>query len=264
LIVDPWAVAEIANDLSSVLSEDAARLLLGALDGDGTGPAFRHAVRNHVPDDAQQLVHALAAACGGSSATLVALASAVVTRSRAEAEQGSTEIVWTGPATVPVPSHRPTAAVAHELIASAKEHITLATFSAGRVDDLIDALDKRRRDGVQIRLLLETPKPDGTGPDAPKVFERLVPYVKALHWPRTSRESRDWTSMHVKVLIRDADAVLLTSANMSRTAMRDNMELGLKIEGGSIPARLKKHFDDLEEGDVLRPLNGTTSSTEAP
>lgn len=257
--MDPWAVAEIANDLSSVLSEHAAKLLLGALDGNVTGPAFRHAVRNHVPDDAQPLVHALVAACGGSSATLVALAAAVVTRSRVEGEQGSTEIVWTGPATLPVPSHRPTAAVAHELIASAKEHITLATFSAGKVDDLIDALDKRRRDGVKIRLVLETPKSDGTGPDGPKTFERLVPYVNALHWPRPSRESHDWTSMHVKVLIRDTDAVLLTSANMSHAAMRDNMELGVKIEGGSIPARLRKHFDDLEEGEVLLPLTGSVA-----
>jgi cardiolipin synthase A/B len=254
LIVDPWEVADIANDLSSLLSEDAARLLLGALDGNVTGPAFRHAVRNHVPDDAQPLVHALVAACGGSSVTTAALASAVVTRSRVEAEQGSAEIVWTGPATVPVPSHRPTAAVAHELIASAKGHITLATFSAGKVDDLIEALDKRRRDGVKIRLLLETPRPDGTGPDGPKAFERLVPYVDSLHWPRASRQSPDWTSMHVKVLIRDADAVLITSANMSRAAMRDNMELGVKIEGGSIPVRLGRHFDDLQEMGILESL----------
>jgi phosphatidylserine/phosphatidylglycerophosphate/cardiolipin synthase-like enzyme len=61
--------------------------------------------------------------------------------------------------------------------------------------------------------------------------------------------------MHVKVLIRDAEAALVTSANMSRSAMRDNMELGLKIEGGPIPARLKKHFDDLEDAGVLVGLS---------
>ena len=44
----------------------------------------------------------------------------------------------TGPATVPVGNHRPTAAVIHELIASAKSRITLATYSAGNVDDIID------------------------------------------------------------------------------------------------------------------------------
>lgn len=251
---NPWAVAEIASDLSSVLSERAARSLLEAVTGDLTGPAFRHAVRNHVPEVAQELVHALVASCGGTSAAITAIAAAIATRSQVEAEHGTTEIVWTGPATVPVPAHRPTAAVAHELIASAKRHITLATFSAGKIDDLIAALENRRREGVNIRLLLETPRSDGTGPDGPAAFERLVPYVNALHWPRKSRESPDWTSMHVKVLIRDADAALLTSANMSHAAMRDNMELGVKIEGGSIPARLKKHFDDLEESAVLMPV----------
>lgn len=254
MALNPWAVAEIASDLSSVLSEYAARSLLEAVAGDLTGPAFRHAVRSHVPEAAQQLVHALVASCGGESLAIAALASAIVTRSHVEAEHGTTEIVWTGPATVPVSSHRPTAAVAHELIASAKEHITLATFSAGKIDDLIAALDKRRREGVKIRLLLETQRSDGTGPDGPTVFERLVPYVNALHWPRKSRESPDWTSMHVKVLIRDDDAALLTSANMSRAAMRDNMELGVKIEGGSIPARLRKHFDDLEASAILVPI----------
>jgi len=85
-----------------------------------------------------------------------------------------------------------------------------ATYSAGNVDDLIVlivALDKRRRDGVDVRLVLETVRSDGTGPDCPRVFKSLIPYVRALEWPRKSRPSHDWTSMHVKILIRDADAV---------------------------------------------------------
>lgn len=237
------------------MSPEMARSLVSAIAEASGGAALRHALRTWAPDAAQPLVLALLEDPDLDIATVGAIiATAVVTASRVEGQLGRTEIVWTGPRTVPVSSHRPTAAVAHELIASAKEHLTLATYSAGRVDDLIEALDKRRRDGVNVRLLLETPKSDGSGPDCPKVFERLVPYVNALQWPRATRQDHDWTSMHVKVLIRDADAVLLTSANMSRAAMRDNMELGVKIEGGSIPARLKKHFDDLEDGGVLASL----------
>ena len=93
------------------------------------------------------------------------------------------------------------------------------------------ALDARRREGVEIRLLLETPEVGRVRPDCPKVFESLLPYVKALEWPRTTRENHDWTSMHVKVLIRDSDAVLVTSANMSESAMRHNMEVGCRDQG---------------------------------
>ena len=190
----------------------------------------------------------------GLERACASLAASVATRHRIEEEAERIEIVWTGPASVPVPNHRPTAAVMHELIASAKTHITLATYSAGKVDDLIAALDQRRRDGVDIRLLLETPQSDGSGPDCPKVFEKLVPYVNALEWPRDSRADHDWTSMHVKVLIRDDDAVLVTSANLSQAAMRNNMELGLELRGGTIAARLRKHFDELEDAGTLKPL----------
>lgn len=250
--MDAWEIAQVADEVAELMSPEAAHSLLDAIDGQPGGAAVRHAIRTHAPEAAQPLLNSLLAQPDLDARTVAAVvATAVVTAGRVEGQLGQTEIVWTGPKTVPVSSHRPTAAVAHELIASAKEHLTLATYSAGNVADLIEALDKRRREGLNIRLLLETPKSDGSGPDCPKVFHRLVPYVNALQWPRTSRQDHDWTSMHVKVLIRDADAVLLTSANMSRAAMRDNMELGVRIEGGSIPARLKKHFDDLEENGVL-------------
>lgn len=253
--MDAWEIARVASEVAELLAPESAHSILTAIADEPNGAAIRHAVRTHAPEAAQPLLNSLLNGPDVSAATAAAaIASAVVATRRVESEFGRTEIVWTGPSTVPVSSHRPTAAVAHELIASAKDHLTLATYSAGKVDDLIEALDRRRRGGVNIRLILETPKSDGSGPDCPKVFERLVPYVNALHWPRGSREDHDWTSMHVKVLIRDSDAVLITSANMSRAAMRDNMELGVKMEGGSLPGRLRKHFDELEEAKVLEAI----------
>ena len=251
--METWTLAEIADDISRLISQETARTFVAAVENDSSPAAVRLAIRRHAPTEAQPLLSQLEHDAG-LARTCSALAAAVTTRSRIEAERERVEIVWTGPATIPVPSHRTTAAVAHELIASAKEHITLATYSAGNVDDFIKALDRRRRDSVEIRLLLETPKSDGTGPDCPKVFERLLPYVKALEWPRKSREDHDWTSMHVKVLIKDADAVLVTSANMSEAAMRHNMEVGVEIKGGTVAARLRRHFDELENEGVLKPL----------
>lgn len=257
--MDSWELARAADEISSLLSFDAAHELLAAVEGEPAGPGVRRALRSHAPAEVQPLLVPLIRDAGVDR-TCAALAAAVETRTRLDAETEEIGIVWTGPATVPVPNHRPTAAVIHELIASAKHHITLATYSAGNVDDLVAALDQRRRDGVEIRLLLETVRSDGKGPDCPKVFKQLLPYVAALEWPRKSRPDHDWTSMHVKVLIRDDDALLVTSANMSGAAMRKNMEVGVELRGGSTARRLRKHFDDLVEHGVLVPLS-TTGST---
>lgn len=251
--MDSWELARAADEMSSLLSMEAAQELLAAVEGETPGPAVRRALRGHAPSEVQPLLTTLVRDAG-LERTCAALAAAVATRTRLDAETEQIGIVWTGPATVPVPSHRPTAAVIHELIASAKHHITLATYSAGNVDDLVAALETRRRHGVDVRLLLETVRSDGSGPDCPKVFKQLLPYVTALEWPRKSRPDHDWTSMHVKILIRDDDAVLVTSANMSGAAMRDNMEVGVELRGGLVARRLRRHFDDLEELGVLQPL----------
>lgn len=251
--MDTWELAQAADAASSILSLDAARVLVVALEDHDDPAAVRRALRRHAPAEVQQVLGALIREAG-LSRTCAALAGAISMRATLEASTEQIGIVWTGPATVPVPNHRPTAAVIHELIASAKSHLTLATYSAGNVDDLVSALDTRRQQGVEVRLLLETLRSDGGGSDCPKVFQKLIPYVRALEWPRASRPSHDWTSMHVKILIRDDDAVLVTSANMSGSAMRDNMEVGVELRGGSMARRLRQHFDDLESAGVLRPL----------
>lgn len=251
--MDTWELAQAADEVSGLVSFDTARELLVALEGQQEAAALRRALRRHAPAEVQPLLGALIREAGAQR-TCAALAGAVATRATLEASTEQIGIVWTGPATVPVPNHRPTAVVIHELIASAKSHLTLATYSAGSVHDLVLALDKRRADGVEVRLLLETVRSDGTGPDCPKVFQKLIPYVRALEWPRKSRPNHDWTSMHVKILIRDSDAVLVTSANMSGTALRDNMEVGVELRGGSMARRLRQHFDDLEGLGILQPL----------
>ena len=251
--MDAWTLGGVADDISRLVSVETGRAIVASLEVQSAGPAARKALRSQAPSEVQPLLAQLVEQAG-IDRTCAALAAAIGTRSNVEQERERVQIVWTGPATVAVPSHRTTVAVAHELIASAREHITLATYSAGNVDDFIAALDARRREGVDIRLLLETPRSDGGGPNCPKVFEGLLPYVNALEWPRPSRENHDWTSMHVKVLIRDSDAVLVTSANMSESAMHHNMEVGVEIKGGLTAQRLRQHFDDLERLRVLRPL----------
>lgn len=61
--------------------------------------------------------------------------------------------------------------------------------------------------------------------------------------------------MHIKVLVRDHDAALVTSANFSENAMDHSLELGVLITGNDVPAKLRSHFDELEEHASIIPVH---------
>lgn len=234
------AVAEMSADLVGRVIETlrteppvAVRHLIGTVVPPAARADLRHVVETQTTDVAAAL-----------------LAGAAAAHSKATAGAERIEIVWTGPETVAVPA-RPTETVVDDLIANAREHITLATYSAGNVADVIKRLNARRKDGVDIRLLLEVARSDGTGPDALADFAAIAPYVNTLVWPRQSREAGDWSNMHVKVLIQDDTAALVTSANISKAARTHNMELGVLITGSVTPAALRAHFDELESRAAL-------------
>lgn len=234
------AVAELPGDL-------VARVI----DTLGSAPevAVRHLVGTTVPPAARAPLRRLIAVLPADVAA-AALAGAAASHRAAVASAERIDIVWTGPPTVAVPA-RPTEAVVDDLIANAREHITLATYSAGHVADIVQRLNARRRDGVDIRLVLEIARTDGTGPDSLADFAAIAPYVTTLIWPRQSREGGDWSNMHVKVLIQDDTAALVTSANISKAARSHNMELGVLITGPVTPAALRAHFDELAERRTL-------------
>lgn len=234
-----------------VTVEMPAELIARVIDTLGSAPpvAVRHLIDTLVPPAARPGLRQLVDTQPADVAAAV-LAGAAAARRAAVADTERIEIVWTGPATVAVPA-RPTETVVDDLIANAREHITLATYSAGNVTDIVKRLNGRRKDGVDIRLLLEVARSDGTGPDSLADFAAIAPYVNTLVWPRQSRDAGDWSNMHVKVLIQDDRAALVTSANISKAARTHNMELGLLISGPATPAALRAHFDELEQRQTV-------------
>ena len=59
--------------------------------------------------------------------------------------------------------------------------------------------------------------------------------------------------LHVKCLLCDEFHALVSSANLTDFGLELNMELGLVLHGGDIPARLAKHFMQLiHQGDLRK------------
>ena len=64
-----------------------------------------------------------------------------------------------------------------------------------------------------------------------------------LQWP-TERHPRDEQGhaglMHVKAAVADSRVAFLTSANMTEAALERNIELGVLIRGGNLPASIDR------------------------
>ncbi len=145
--------------------------------------------------------------------------------------------VWTGPESGRGYG-RLTLAVVADLIDEAKIEIMLASYATVPGDTIRRALSAAGARGVQVTLLLERPvdNPNFHGHDDP--FPGL--HARRLVWPAAARPAG--ASMHAKVLIVDRRTALVGSANLTGHALEHNLECGLLIRGGRVPASLADHL----------------------
>lgn len=153
--------------------------------------------------------------------------------------------VWTGPESER--DHgRLTLAVIADLIAEAQREILLASYAAVPSDAIRQALHTAVERHVAITLLLERAidNPQFNSPGDP--FPGLA--ARRLTWPANVRPPG--AAMHAKLLIIDRQTALVGSANLTGHALERNLECGLLIRGGRVPALLVGH---LLSAQGLRP-----------
>lgn len=203
-----------------------------------------HGFRSH----AGQIVAAWSADEDNTSGTGLALAlEALAIAERARAAQ-QLEVVWTGPA-VEIVDCRSTRSVQLALIQKAERSVTLLTFNASD-EELLDALNDANRRGVRVNLIPETV---GFDHDPMPVFNRLDRRVRIYEWPEGSRDRAGAyiARLHAKVFVADDHKALITSANLSYLAAIKNIEVGVLITGGPLPADLAGQITQLIEVGVL-------------
>jgi len=74
------------------------------------------------------------------------------------------------------------------------------------------------------------------------------------YWPQENREHDDNGKhgiLHVKCAVADGKQIFLSSANLTEYAFSINMELGMLVTGGKLPAQVEQHFRRLIETGVL-------------
>jgi phosphatidylserine/phosphatidylglycerophosphate/cardiolipin synthase-like enzyme len=225
--------------------------------GTVANPAYRYQVRALF--DAWRAVPDVS-----GSAIALGLQAACRARGAAQGEQ-SIEVAWTGPTTHAVPVRR-TREVLLELIGLARSRLTVVSFAAYRVPEVLAELGAATERGVDVRLVLEGAD-ESQGRlthDAAAAFRSLGTAVSFYVWPRAARGEAAAGVLHAKAVIADARTALVTSANQTGYALSANMELGLLVSGGTVAARLQAHFDELIAGGTLRRVTVDSGNSTWP
>ena len=58
----------------------------------------------------------------------------------------------------------------------------------------------------------------------------------------------------MKCAVADGEWLFLSSANLTQQAFTINMELGVLVQGGTMPSRVEKQFDQLLAKDILADI----------
>jgi cardiolipin synthase A/B len=172
-------------------------------------------------------------------------------------EHGRIDLVWTGPTTLSLGIYR-TQQTLLEVIDGAVRSLLIVAFAAYRVEGVRRALAATEARGVDVILVVETDE----GPGGKVDYGPLRALVegtggfRVFEWPAESRprDGDRYGALHAKCALADDEVLFVSSANMTGHALELNMELGVVIRGGAVPAQAGRHFDELMRTGILRQM----------
>lgn len=164
------------------------------------------------------------------------------------------ELVWSGPGTVrgaPLTTGTELA----NLIAGAQHELLLTTYSASPHPPLIAALTAAAGRAVRITIVVDThagARGALSGREPAAAF-LVVPGAELWHWPPANRPIPN-ARLHAKLAVADRSVMLVGSANLTGSGIDDNLETGVLIAGGPLPARAVEHILRLQRNGALVPV----------
>jgi phosphatidylserine/phosphatidylglycerophosphate/cardiolipin synthase-like enzyme len=192
---------------------------------------------------------------------------ALLSRTQPSIGQDYIDLVTTGPEVAGV-SNRDTSVVVRELFAHAHESIFLAGYAVYQGMQVFAELADRmeQRPGLQVRFVLDIPRPSGDLSTNEEVVRRFVNHFRRCQWPELKPLPELYydprslemnparkTCMHAKCVVVDRKLVFVSSANFTEAAQERNLEVGLLVRSPSLAAQLQGHFDCLIGGKRLLP-----------
>ena len=247
------AVAALAR---AVPSPQVLESLAHALRGrDGADAVALGRMRAAAPASLRPAVERLAAAwgaaTGASGSALAGMLAAAHAAAVAERAAVRVEPVVTGPQTAHVPL-RLTRQVFESVASAARRQLLVLTYSAYADARIVAALRSAAERGAQVRLVVETTRASGGTLHHSALDALRELSAEFFVWSPAARPSGGSPpSMHAKGIVADRQIAFVTSANLSGHAFDANVEVGVRIVGGDVPARLHDHFESLIQEGVL-------------
>jgi len=177
----------------------------------------------------------------------------------AKRSRQTTELVWTGPSTPVVPVRR-TEQVLCDLIRAAESRLSMTSFGIFQVPRLVKDLEQALARGVALRIVLgdrESHSDQEIDRQRHQLGRVVAAQAMLLQWPpeRRPRDEQGHAGlMHVKAAVADSRIAFLSSANLTEAALERNMELGVLIRGGHLPAAIDRLIDALLECGEMQAL----------
>lgn len=170
------------------------------------------------------------------------------------------ELIWTGPEKHAGKFRRTDQALL-DVINRAKKELYIVSFAAFYEQTLWDALKNAIQRNVQIIFILEdSDDKSGFTGDISKAFSSPV-FKKAsfYHWPKEKRpkdeNGKSSASMHAKAVVADRQYLYISSANLTGSAMDQNIELGVVLDNPKMATDVIKLFEDMIVDQTLEPYN---------
>ena len=194
---------------------------------------------------------------GNVAAESVAIALITAAKSKhVHRNEETVEIVWTGPES-PESRFRQTEQAILEVVNSAVRKLTVVSYAVYRIPRFREALVSAANRGVSITLIVETPnRIEGQGEyDCLLALgDNVATACSVYYWPQENRPQDDNGKigiLHVKCAVADGHRMFLSSANFTEYAFTINMELGLLVTGGKLPAQVERHFERMIEAEYF-------------
>jgi cardiolipin synthase len=195
-------------------------------------------------DSSNNALNALLDLWGSSDFSSTELASMLLGASygcTSKSKNELTELVWTGPDANLFPVRR-SEQVLLDIINSAQETLFIVSFVLVNIPAVEDAIEKAVKRGVDVCMLLESEDREASNNflSTIKRLNKSIPKIKLYIWPRENRESTQggFARVHAKCAVADKRRAFITSANLTSAALDKNIEMGINIDGGSIPENI--------------------------
>ena len=139
----------------------------------------------------------------------------------------------------------------HQMIGRAKSKITIIGYYVWNMNELFERLDKLSKNVEIIFILNDTDIEDHSDEITKNWNGHIKPKIFVLN--RKLFTKKQLNKLHSKVIIIDDQEILITSANLTFTAMNENIETGVWSKDKKIINACIEIFDKFIEEQTFTP-----------